>query len=182
LSRALAFSTACGSIQYTGAEALDAQSKLSHMQSLPLAKRQWVVESEKLFKTSLARIQLNVFNLVHGTASKYDGYHNMIPSNYKGMCRLVETPVHNLVNINFLGLLGTISAVIVFWVISRRRKVSDSEETLVIVIIWRWMEPFRNGAVELVKSMWEILKPVWEFVETWVLIPTMDFMGSLLTC
>lgn len=116
---ALDLSTACGSIQFRGAEALVAQDKIAHVQSLPLADKQWQVEAEKLFQTSLARIQQNVYDFARGTASSFDGYHNIMPNKYRGMCELVEIPTIGWRNINFLGLLGTIIAAALMWLISR---------------------------------------------------------------
>ncbi|KAH8648219.1 hypothetical protein BGZ60DRAFT_553057 [Tricladium varicosporioides] len=86
---ALEFSSACGSTQFRGVEALDAQSRLAHMQSQNLNSNQWHVEVEKFFQSSLARIQLNAYDIVRGTAAAFDDYHDILPARYRGICSLV---------------------------------------------------------------------------------------------
>jgi hypothetical protein len=56
------------------AAALNAQSRIVAFKSLPLATEQWKVEAELLFKTSLARIQVEARNIARGTGANYPGY------------------------------------------------------------------------------------------------------------
>ena len=68
---ALNKSTAFHSIEFQGASGLDAQSKIQDYESLPLSKDppQWMLESWKLFNTSLARIQYDALDIANGTNS-----------------------------------------------------------------------------------------------------------------
>jgi hypothetical protein len=129
-------SSACGSTQFRGAEALDAQSKIAHMRSLPLAEKQWQVEAERMFQTSLARMQLNVFNVVRGTASTFDGYEDILEEQYRGICKLVKIPTIGWRNINFVGVIGVIVAVLLMWVISRKLEDGAGRQRLIIVLLW----------------------------------------------
>ncbi|KAE9367943.1 hypothetical protein N431DRAFT_445015 [Stipitochalara longipes BDJ] len=133
---ALDYSTACGSTQFRGAEALDAQAKIAHMRSLPLAEKQWEVETEKMFQTSLARMQLNVFNVVRGTASNFDGYTDILPEKYRGICKLVKIPTIGWRNINFAGIVGVLFAVLSLWIVSRKVKDGAGNKRLIIVLFW----------------------------------------------
>jgi hypothetical protein len=167
---ALDYSTACGSTQFRGAEALDAQSKIAHMRSLPLAEKQWQVEAEKMFQTSLARMQLNVFNVARGTASSFDGYENILPEKYRGICKLVKIPTIGWRNINFVGVIGVIIAVGFMWIISRKKEDRAGHERLIAVLIW---ESFlRDMCLRIGKVLGTILGWVasglafgWQFLE-----------------
>jgi len=132
----LDYSTSCGSIQFRGAEALDAQSKVAHMQSLPLAEKQWQVEAEKMFQTTLARIQLNVFNVVRGIASSFDGYEDTLPAEYRRICDLAKIPTVGWRNINFVGVIGVVIIVLCFWGLSWKLKTGSGGKTLVAVLLW----------------------------------------------
>ena len=142
----LDFSTACGSTQFRGAEALDAQSKIAHMRSLPLAEKQWQAEAEKMFQTSLARMQLNVFNVVRGTASTFDGYENILEEKYRGICNLVKIPTIGWRNINFVGVIGVIVTVILTWVIIRKLEDGAGRQHLLIVLKGAWQPKAANRA------------------------------------
>lgn len=134
---ALEFSSACGSTQFRGVEALDAQSRLAHMQSQNLNSNQWHVEVEKFFQSSLARIQLNAYDIVRGTAAAFDDYHDILPARYRGICSLVAIRTVGWKNINVVGLVGTIFAVALLWTMSRKAKDQKGVESLVIVIFLR---------------------------------------------
>lgn len=150
------YSTSCGSIQYRNAEALDAQSKIAYSESLPLPRLQWPVEGEKTFATSLARFQINIYNVIRGTASKLQHYENKMRPNYQGMCKMVKIPVVGWANINFLGLMGTIITSLIILILSQKRAVGvNGEKRLVALLIWdgltwsgaafwQWSEPFRK--------------------------------------
>lgn len=133
---ALEYSSTCGAMQFRGAEALDAQKKLAHMQSLPLADQQWEVEAESLFRTSLARMQLNVFDVVRGSASNFQGYRNTLSAKDSGLCSMVKTKGSGVKNINVCGLLAIIFAVAFVWTISRRADSGAMRNELVAVLIW----------------------------------------------
>lgn len=134
---ALDFSTACGSTRFRGVEALDAQSKIAHMQSQELNSEQWKVEVEKFFQASLARIQLNAYDIVRGTAVAFDDYHDTLPVRYRGICNLVAIPTVGWKNINVVGLTATIFGVALLWIISRKVKDQKRVDTLIVVLLWR---------------------------------------------
>lgn len=136
---ALEYSSAVGSIQFTGSEALDAQAKIAHMLSLPLAEQQWQVEAERMFRTSLARMQLNIFDFARGTASKYEGYIDTLAVEDRRMCQMVKVPTVGWRNLNLVGILGTSFGVGFVWVISLKREDDSKKKILVIVIIYRFM-------------------------------------------
>jgi len=134
---ALEFSSACGSTQFRGVEALDAQSRIVHMESQNLASKQWQVEVDKFFQTSLARIQLNAYDIVRGTAATFDDYHDILPAKYRGICSLVAIRTVGWTNLNVVGLVGTIFGVTLLWIISRKAKDQKRVETFVVTLLWR---------------------------------------------
>ncbi|KAH8745060.1 hypothetical protein BGZ57DRAFT_960450 [Hyaloscypha finlandica] len=190
---ALDYSTACGSIQFRGAEALDAQAKIAHMRSLPLPENQWQVEAEKMFQTSLARMQLNVFNLVRGTASGFDGYEDILPEKYRGVCKLVKIPTVGWRNINFVGVIGIVLVVLFMWIISRKTEDGAGEAHMIIVLLWdRFLRDlcFRVGktvgtilgwTANGVKIGWEkVVLPLWELLELLLFEPAWRVLMSYL--
>jgi hypothetical protein len=134
---ALDFSSACGSTQFRGVEALDAQSKIAHMQSQELDTNQWQIEIEKFFQVSLARIQLNAYDIVRGTAAAFNDYHDILPTRYRGICNLVAIQTVGWKNLNVMGLVGTIFGVGLLWIISRKVKDKKRVDTLVVTLLWR---------------------------------------------
>jgi hypothetical protein len=147
LQLALHYSSACGSTQFRGAEALDAQTKIAHMQSQNLVSEQWKVEVEKFFQTSLARIQLNTYGIARGTAAAYDGYRDVLPARHRGICDLVAIPTVGWKNLNVVGLVGTVFGVAVLWVISRKMRDQKGGEILVAVVLWR-------GYLSVISFVW----------------------------
>ncbi|KAH9208590.1 hypothetical protein DL95DRAFT_467570 [Leptodontidium sp. 2 PMI_412] len=133
---ALKYSSTCGSVQFRSAEALDAQKKIAHMQSLPLANQQWKVEAQSSFRTSLARMQLNVFDVVRGSASNFRGYRDKLPPKHRGLCQMVKIKGSGVKNISFSGLLGTVFAVGIVWTISRKIQTGSHKGRPVAVLIW----------------------------------------------
>jgi hypothetical protein len=134
---ALDFSTACGSIQFRGVEALDAQSKISHMESQELAPEQWKIEVEKFFQVSLARIQVNAYDIVRGTAAAFDDYHDVLPTRYRGICNLVAIPTVGWKNLNVAGLVGAILGIALLWVISIKAKDEKRVDAFIVILLWR---------------------------------------------
>ena len=155
LNLALDFSTSCGSVQYRQAEALDAQSKIAHIQSLPLADRQWEVEAEKMFQTSLARMQSNIYDIARGTAKKYEGYENVLDPKYRGICGLVQilTPGHT--NVNLWGLLGTSLAVLLLWMYHLRGFIW--KKILIPGGAWAWRQMGRLRQSKFCLGCWDLL-------------------------
>jgi hypothetical protein len=134
---ALDFSTACGSTQFRGVESLNAQSKISHMQSQDLAPEQWKLEVEKFFEVSLARIQLNAYDIVRGTAAAFDDYHNILPARYRGICTLVAIRTVGWKNLNVVGLVGSIFGIALLWIISRKAKDEKGEDRFIVILLWQ---------------------------------------------
>lgn len=134
---ALDFSSACGSTQFRGVEALNAQSKISHMQSQDLAPEQWKVEVEKFFQVSLARIQLNAYDIVRGTAAAFNDYHNILPARYRGICNLVAIRTVGWKNLNVMGLVGAIFCITLLWIISWKAKDEKRVDTFIVTLLWR---------------------------------------------
>lgn len=135
---ALDLSTACGSTQFRGAEALNAQSKIAHMQSLELAEEQWKIEAEQMMQTSLPRMQVNAYDIVRGSAASFDGYQNTLPVRYRGVCKLLKIQATGWTNINTVGYFGTCAAVGLLWVIGGKKRDSRGVKTLIIELVWRY--------------------------------------------
>lgn len=69
----LLWSNIYDTINYRLGGGLAAQKLVHGWESLPLAKEQWKVEAKQLFETSLARIQIDAWNIAQGTAASYPG-------------------------------------------------------------------------------------------------------------
>jgi hypothetical protein len=65
-------------VQYRGADALDAQKRLSNFISLPLDEVQWRTESRQIFKTALAAMQWTPIEIAQGTFANKTGYEEIV--------------------------------------------------------------------------------------------------------
>jgi hypothetical protein len=174
LKLSLDYSTSCGSVQFRQAQALDAQSKITHIQSLPLPTSQWEVETEKMFRTSLARMQANVYDVVRGTASSYEGYRDILDPKYRGLCGLLRIPTTGYTNINFLGLLGIVLAVVTIWSFHLRtfiRKKILKPGVKGVLGVWKWIGS-QLGHVMRSKG----LLACWSLLDNYVLAPLSRLM------
>ena len=63
-----------GSIRLRPESSLDAQAHIVEGTALRLPDNQWEIEAERLFKISLARIQIDARNIARGKLASYDGY------------------------------------------------------------------------------------------------------------
>jgi hypothetical protein len=78
-------------IIYRAAEGLDAQTKIVGSYSLQLALEQWKIEVHELFKTSLARIQVDARNIARGPPSGHaEGLRSLMRPFYQGICRMYK--------------------------------------------------------------------------------------------
>lgn len=121
LRNSLSSSTAYDAIKFRKSQSLTAQAKLANGQSLMLPERQWHVEVEKIFQASLARIQLDAFDISRGTARAFSDYHDMLPAEYRGICRLMSIQSQGYRNTNTMGLFGTLIGIVFIWSLGWRK-------------------------------------------------------------
>jgi len=95
---------------------LDARSKLYNQFSGSLQKEQWKEEVRKLFKTSLARLQGEVFDIARGTHSQTPFARNVMPDSFRGMCNIVKFPTDGWTNISLIWLIAIPLLVTVLWI------------------------------------------------------------------
>ena len=76
---ALRQSTIFKSIHFRLGDALVAQEKVGDYESFELDDEQWVIESQRLFNTSLARIQYDAFDIGIGSGHEKDTYERTDP-------------------------------------------------------------------------------------------------------
>jgi hypothetical protein len=104
-------STIYYSIKWRLGTALLAQEKVSQSRSQPLSDNHWEAEAERLFKTSLARIQYDAWSIGTGEDREQPGYIETTPEEGRGkLCRLYKFNSIGYTNVNlgaFIGLLLT---------------------------------------------------------------------------
>lgn len=148
---------------------MNAQTKVAHMKSLPLATEQWKVEGEKMFQASLARIQLNVFDIVRGTASNFHGYMDIMPAEYRNICNMVKIPTSGWKNVNSIGFFGTMLAAGFVWIIGWKQQTGPGQDdkTLNLILIWRnWL---RKPTIWLWNNyLKNFLWWAWEYLEAFL--------------
>jgi len=104
LMNSLVYSNIYQSISTRSADALDAQKHLANKYSFPLPAEQWKVEVKQLFKTSLARIQIQARDIARGAAAHREGYYKIDLDLDANMCD--NTYLFNsegYQNVNFVG-------------------------------------------------------------------------------
>jgi hypothetical protein len=123
LTRAtLRHSNIYNAIQYRGANALDAQAKISDDTSLDLRKNQWAYESSLLFDASLARIQYDALDIANGTGRELPRLEQKLldwkPRNYCGIMMVQLPPEY--ANVRVWPTLGVVMLPLFVWVMGRR--------------------------------------------------------------
>ena len=87
---------------------LEAESHCTNLACDDLPDDQWKIEVRRWFETSLARVQLNVLDIVRPSTIVEDGWAN-IPSQYRSICHVGKFKATGWRNVSawgFLGLLG----------------------------------------------------------------------------
>lgn len=120
LKLALDNSSAMKAMPFRTASALDASRRLNSLYSMRLAENQWEVESEIIFRTSLARMQVNVFDFARGTYAHYPGVQNHAGDELRGACGIVKFQTTGYTNVNTAGFWGLNALCIVLFLSSRR--------------------------------------------------------------
>ncbi|KAK3313322.1 hypothetical protein B0H66DRAFT_565878 [Apodospora peruviana] len=124
----LAFSNTYDSIVHRLGSALIAQEKISQYTSAPLADTHWMLEAERLFATSLARVQFDAWTIASGAdrptgeAGDHEGYVDLTPDEAGDLCggglfKFRSTGYKNVYLAPFLCLLILVPAGL--WVLSR---------------------------------------------------------------
>ncbi len=89
--------------------ALVAQERVSQYTSTPLADNHWQSEAERLFSTSLARIQFNAYSIASGEDRVHegrDGYIDKTPVEAAGkLCGMFKFKSASVKNVNFWAFL-----------------------------------------------------------------------------
>lgn len=155
LINALMFSHVEKSIRGRGGSGLLASELLNEGYSYPVATNQWRLEAEELFKTSLARMQVNVRSIAMGVGAKYGGQ-----MNEKGrdvVCdRTFLFKSQGWQNIHVAGVAWIIvcSAMVILLAIP------IDDERLVAERLWS--STCRHGL-----SLWRKLRLYYHIIETW---------------
>ena len=120
LKIALDDSSAAKAMLFRAGSALKASRKLNSIYSMRLAEKQWAVESESVFRTSLARMQVNVLDFARGTYARYPGVKNRAGDELRGACAMVKFPTAGYTNVSTAGFWGLNALCIVLFLSSRR--------------------------------------------------------------
>ena len=149
---ALQKSTIYHAVEYRGANALDAQTKIEDYMSLPLSKKpaQWIVESYNLFQTSLARIQYDALDIATGAGSELPFY-ELKSTEFPGedFCHMlmVQTP-KGFNTIRVAPQVWVILTPVILPLLAIETNVPFPEN-------WRQFRPFRNLNLILIElSLW----------------------------
>lgn len=86
--------------------ALQAQEKVTQFASPPLSDYQWMAEAERLFATSLARIQFDAFNIASGEdqVHEVDGFIPQTPEEAPDLCGIFKFKCTGYTNLNYIAL------------------------------------------------------------------------------
>jgi hypothetical protein len=119
-------STIYDSIKWRLGTALLAQEKVSQSRSRPLSDNHWEAEAERLFATSLARIQFDAWSVARGKDREQPGYVEVTPDEGRGkLCRLYKFNSIGYTNIDlgaFIGLLLTPFFILILSLEARKAK------------------------------------------------------------
>lgn len=159
LKIALDDSSASKAILFRAASALNASRKLNSFYSMRLAEKQWEVESEIIFRTSLARMQVNVLDFARGTYAHYPEVQNRAVDEVSSACAMVKFQTTGYTNVSTAGFWGLNALCIVLFLSSRRysnaqnrrRAREESRDpgyqdylwiaVFWMVFFWSWIKP-----------------------------------------
>ena len=134
------------SILWRLGSALLAQQKIGQYVSMPLSNRQWELEAEQFYKTSLARLQFDAFAIASAEDSEREGYTDWTPDEIKGnLYGIYKRPGTDYTNISLVGFLGYILLAIMITILSLElpSKRGDTARIMPIVLtfyvggVWR---------------------------------------------
>jgi hypothetical protein len=125
--------------------ALVAHEMISQYTSVPLSDRHWVLETERLFATSLARIQYDVWNIGSGEDKVHvgeDGYRDDAPAKVraKGLCGHVKFQSTGYTNISVLRFFLLMAVTPLFWFLNLEERT--------VVQAWRWITSWRTNVFQ----------------------------------
>ena len=125
-------------------------------------------------------MQSNVYDIVRGTAANFDGYHNVLEPEYRGVCELVKIPTLGWTDIHFWGSISTFFAVVLVWALSMR--VRSASRDMVAVFLWKKaIKPVIWGLFEIVKWAWEHSK-LGEWLVERILEPCSERLPDCMGC
>jgi hypothetical protein len=129
---ALRKSTTFHAIQFRLGTALVAQESVGDYESLPLDDHQWIIESEALFNTSLARIQYDTLDIATGVGHEKDpgSYESETPSWARGkLCGIYKFQLRKgYTNINVWATIGILGLVVLLLIIGQKTRVEFTED------------------------------------------------------
>jgi hypothetical protein len=95
----------------------DAQKKLYRGLSLPLEREQWKVEARQIFETSLARMQINVYDMARGIGGDELGAEREFYwDQYKDLCSMIKIQTRGLNNISLFWLVVLPTLALSLWI------------------------------------------------------------------
>ncbi|KAJ9636837.1 hypothetical protein H2199_007831 [Coniosporium tulheliwenetii] len=120
LEVALNSSNAYDAIRYRSATGLDANKLFGRTWTLRLPEEQWKVEAEKLFQTSLARMQVDLFDFARGVYADAEGALNYAPQEFENAHTMLKLPVPGHKNVDGLWFVGINLFCVLVYLSSRR--------------------------------------------------------------
>jgi hypothetical protein len=129
---ALRKSTTFHAIQFRLGTALVAQESVGDYESLPLDDHQWIIESEALFNTSLARIQYDTLDIATGVGHEKDpgSYEPETPSWARDkLCGIYKFQLpKGYTNINVWATIGILGLVALMFIIGQETRMEFTED------------------------------------------------------
>jgi hypothetical protein len=123
LRTALRSSTASFSISRRGGSGLEIAKRFGT--SVNLLEEQWKFEAESLFQTSLARMQLDLYDFAMGTYADMEGAKNLADADFNDASKLLMLPESGHKNIDRLWLVGINVFCFLVYLSSRRYSTSE---------------------------------------------------------
>lgn len=166
-------SDAYNAINFRGRTALDVNSCVGTSTTFTLPENQWSVEAETMFLTSLARMQLNLYDFAMGTYADIPGVRNFVAENMENANRLIMFPVKGYKNLSAFWLWFTVGACTSLFFHSRRYSTAEQRNHLISqgqdpgyhdnlwgTIFWKLLKKFFLKICETLKPPAKVL---WSF-------------------
>ena len=162
----LRFSDTGSAAIFARSQWLDAASRVvQSSRSLPLDPQQWQLESQKLFNTSLARIQTDVLYMARGR--KLDpniSAYELLDDSLVDPCRMIKIHADGSRNVSIIGFAGMLGLALGLWLVT-----VETGDTVALIWLFRI-------AKSLVVRLWSLARSAW-----WMTMGVLSTLWSLVS-
>jgi len=173
LALSLTASTIYDAVANRKASSLNVQGRLQGILSTKLDLYQWHVEVRKMFRTSLARAQIEMVDIANGAWAHMDGFENALAPNQMALCDIVQVRAPGYKSMSLGGLLLVLGICLLVTVLS----INPRGDLVVVRCGYFISKQIGLKSVEWTKSLWQkVVKPILSWFD-----PMLSWFDNIIT-